>query len=147
MSDELKKLIDKSHKGITSFNFDSKETACIIIDEKKYDSIMKKIDGVPFSVRSDLNILQDGLGHVFVETVLTFSVGDIIEKFLINANENFRFFDSLAKNPIIVMASSQPENGKFIAIQLPRPEKASEALFIIQSALNKGNSNGAVTGI
>ena len=137
MSDELKKLTEQSHKEITSDN----GIACIIIDEKKYDSIMNKINGVPFSVSTDFNILHDGLGHVFVETVLTFSVGGIIEKFLINVNENFRFFESLAKNPNIVMASSHPKNGKFIAIQLPRTEKVSEALFIIQSALNKGNSD------
>ena len=35
MSDELKILLDKVHEGITTFDFDGKETSCIVIDEKK----------------------------------------------------------------------------------------------------------------
>ena len=70
MSDELQKMIDSVHDGITTFDFEGKETPCIIIEEKKYGLIRAKIEGQPFSVNTDLNILQDGLGNVFVEIIL-----------------------------------------------------------------------------
>ena len=63
-----------------TFDFEGKETPCIVVDEEKYGLIRAKIEGQPFSVNTDLNILQDGLGNVFVEVVLTFSIGNISEK-------------------------------------------------------------------
>jgi len=72
MSDELKKLLKRVHDGITTFDFDGKETPCIVIEEKKYDEILSKTIGQSLSIYTDLNILQDGLGNVFVEIVLVF---------------------------------------------------------------------------
>ena len=34
MSDELKKILEQVHDGITTFDFEGKETPCIVIDEK-----------------------------------------------------------------------------------------------------------------
>lgn len=34
MSDELQKMLDSVHDGITTFDFEGKETPCIIIEEK-----------------------------------------------------------------------------------------------------------------
>ena len=34
MPDELKNLLDQVHDGITTFDFDGKETPCIVIEEK-----------------------------------------------------------------------------------------------------------------
>jgi len=137
MSDELQKMLDDVHGGITTFNFEGKETPCIIIEEKKYGLIRAKIEGQPFSVNTDLNILQDGLGHVFVEIVLTFSVGNISEKFLVNAKTNLKFFEVLASTSMIVINSPESQYGQdnVIAIQLPRPEKAQDALKIIKIGL------------
>ena len=97
MSDELQKMLDSVHDGITTFDFEGKETPCIVIDEEKYGLIRAKIEGQPFSVNTDLNILQDGLGNVFVEIVLTFSVGNISEKFLVNGKTDLSFFHSLGR--------------------------------------------------
>ena len=72
MSDELKKLSEQVHDGVTTFDFDGKDIPCIILDERKYDEIMSKVAGKSLAINTDLNILQDGLGHVFVEIVLTF---------------------------------------------------------------------------
>jgi hypothetical protein len=121
MSDELKRMLEQVHDGITTFDFEGKETPCIVIDEKRYGAIRSKIEGQPFSVNTDLNILQDGLGNVFVEVVLTFSIGNISEKFLVNAKTDMKFFEYGKDN--------------VIAIQLPRPEKAHDALEIIKTAL------------
>ena len=137
MSDELKRLLENVHSGITVFDFDGKETPCIIIEEKKYDEMLSKIAGQSLSINTDLNILQDGLGNVFVEIVLTFSRGNIVEKFLVNAKTDLIFFESLAKTSMLALSSPKSHYGKdnVFMIQLPRPEKAQDALEIIQNAL------------
>lgn len=137
MSDELKRFLDQAHQGITTFDFDGKETPCIEIDEKKYDEMLSKVAGQSLSINTDLNILQDGLGNAFVEVTLTFSVGNIVEKFLIDAKTHLGFFEALAKTSMLALSSPKSNYGKdnVFMIQLPRPEKAQDALDIIRNAL------------
>ncbi|MCA9828780.1 MAG: hypothetical protein KC444_10430 [Nitrosopumilus sp.] len=137
MSDELKKLLDQVHDGITTFDFEGKQTPCIQIEERKYDDIISKVVGQPMSINTDLNILHDGLGNVFVEILLTFSKGDITEKFLVNAKTDLAFFESLAATSMLALSSPKSCYGKdnIFMIQLPRPEKAQDALDIVQKAL------------
>ena len=137
MSDELKKLLEQVHDGITTFDFDGKQTPCIVIEEKKYDDMLSKVSGESLSINTDLNILQDGQGNVFVEVVLIFSKGNIVEKFLVNAKTDLVFFESLAKNSMLALSSPHSQYGKenVFMIQLPKPEKAQDALEIIQNAL------------
>jgi hypothetical protein len=137
MSDELKKLLEQIHDGITTFDFDGKKISCIVIEEKKYDEMLSKIAGQSLSINTDLNILQDGLGNVFVEMVLTFSKGNFIEKFLINAKTHLSFFEYLAKTSMLALSSPKSNYGKdnVFMVQLPRPEKAEDAFEIIKKAL------------
>ena len=137
MSDELKRLLDQVHDGITTFDFDGKETPCIELDEKKYDEMLSKVAGQSLSINTDLNILQDGLGNAFVEVTLTFSRGNIVEKFLVNAKTHLDFFKSLATTSMFALSSPKSNYGKdnVFMIQLPRPEKAQDALEIIENAL------------
>jgi len=137
MSEELKKFLEQVHPGITTFDFDGKETPCIELDEKKYDEMLSKVAGQSLSINTDLNILQDGLGNAFVEVTLTFSKGNIVEKFLVNAKTDLAFFEALAKTSMLALSSPKSNYGKdnVFMIQLPRPEKAQDALDIIQDAL------------
>jgi hypothetical protein len=139
MPDELKKLLDQVHDGITTFNFDGKETPCIVIEAKKYDEMLSKVAGQSLSINTDLNILKDG--NVFVEVVFTFSKGNIVEKFLINAKSDLSFFESLAETSMLALSSPHSHYGKdnVFMIQLPRPEKAHNALEIIHNALASRN--------
>ena len=141
MSDELEKLLEKVHPGITVFDFDGKPVPCIILEEKKYDELLSKIAGKPTSINTDLNILQDGLGHVFVEVLLTFSQGGIMEKILVNANHDLNFFQSLAKTSMLALSSPKSTYGKdnVFMTQLPKPEKAHDALEIIEKGLRQNN--------
>jgi len=138
MSEDLKKLLQQVHEGITVFDFDGNSVPCIIFEEKKYDDLISKVSGKPLSINTDLNILQDGLGHVFVEIVLTFSSTRMVEKILVNANKDILFFQSLAKTSMIAISSPKSIYGKdnVFMIQLPKPEKAESALEIIQNALS-----------
>tara|TARA_B110000116_G_scaffold37046_1_gene29160 strand:+ start:278 stop:661 length:384 start_codon:yes stop_codon:yes gene_type:complete len=117
-------------------DFEGKKVPCIGFEGRKFDDIINKVAGKPLSVDTNLNILQDGLGHVFVEIFLTFSHGEINEKILINANKNLEFFESLAENTMIAIASvNHPE--KIFMIQLPKPERTREAFEIIKNGLEK----------
>jgi hypothetical protein len=117
-------------------DFEGKKVPCIGFEGRKFDDIINKVAGKPLSVDTNLNILQDGLGHVFVEIFLTFSHGEINEKILVNANKNLEFFESLAENTMIAIASvNHPE--KIFMIQLPKPERTREAFEIIKNGLEK----------
>ena len=139
MVTELEKLLLERHKDITLFDFEGKRVSCIILDDKKFDNIMRTIAGKPVSVETNLNILQDGLGHVFVRITLQFSQADIEEKFLIYANENVEFFEALAENTMIALSSPNSQYGgtNVFMIQLPKPERAQNALDIIRKGLHK----------
>ena len=141
MSNELKKLSERVHDNVTTFDFDGKDIPCIILGEIKYDEIISKVAGISLAIDTDLNILQDGLGHVFVEIVLTFSQGGIVEKLLIDANKDLFFFEALAKTSMLAISSPKSHYGKdnVFMIQLPRPEKAENALEIIKRGLKPSN--------
>ena len=135
-NNELNELLKNSHKDLSVEDFEGKNVPCIGFEGRKFDDMLNKVAGKPLSVDTDLNILQDGLGHVFVEMLLTFSHGDINENILVNANENVEFFQMLAENTMLAIASKEsPE--KIFMIQLPRPERAIQAFEIIKSGLAK----------
>ena len=74
-NDELEQMLNKSHKDISVEDFEGKKVPCIGFEGRKFDDILNKVAGKPLSVDTNLNILQDDLGHVFVEMSLTFSHG------------------------------------------------------------------------
>ena len=73
--DELNKLLAKVHKSITVFNYNNNNVPCIILTERRFSEIMNEIAGRPVSVDTNLNILQNGIGNVFVEITLSLSTG------------------------------------------------------------------------
>jgi len=143
LSDEMKKLLERVHDGITTFNYDGNNIPCVVFGEKRFDEIMRIVAGKPISIDTDLNILQDGVGHVFVELALTFSEGGINEKILLNANTSVEFFELLAKTSMLAISAPHSEVGKenVFMIQLPRPEKAVNALDIIKRGLESSENN------
>ena len=139
-NEEMEKLIARVYKEIDIFDFNGKNVPRIILDDRKFDDIMSKIQGKPVSVNTNLNILQDGLGHVFVEIMLDFSYGEIHEEFLVYANESLEFFESLANTTMLALSPpnySEVNQDKIFMIQLPKPEKAVEAIDIIKNGLSK----------
>ena len=141
--EEMETLLERVYKDIDIFDFNGQDVPRIILDDRKFDDIMSKIQGKPVSVDTNLNILQDGSGHVFVEIVLDFSNGEIHEEFLIYANESIKFFESLAKTTMFALSPpnySEVNQDKIFMVQLPKPEKAVEAIDIIKNGLSKKSS-------
>lgn len=138
--DELTELLSKVHKSVTVFDYNGNKVPCIILTERRFSEIMDKIAGRPVSVDTNLNILQNGMGNVFVEITLDFSDGDIHEKILLYANESLEFFESLAKTSMLSLSSPHSQVGQenVFMIQLPKPERATNALDVIRRGLNAG---------
>ena len=139
-SKEMEQLLERVYKDIDIFDFNGQDVPRIILDDRKFDDIMSKIQGKPVSVDTNLNILQDGSGHVFVEIILDFSYGEIHEEFLIYANESVSFFESLAKTTMFALSPpnySEGNQDKIFMVQLPKPEKAIEAMDIIKNGLSE----------
>ena len=139
-NEEMEKLLERAYKDIDTFDFNGKNVPRIIVNDRRFDDIMSKIQGKPISVNTNLNILQDGLGHVFVEIILDFSYGEIHEEFLIYANESLEFFESLASTTMFALSPpsySEVNQDKIFMVQLPKPEKAIEAIDIIKNGLRK----------
>jgi len=137
---ELDKLLSQTHKDISIQDLDGKQVSCIEFTQERFNKIIDAVSGKPLSVDTNLNILQDGLGHVFVEIFLKFSIGGLVEKILVNANEHLDFFQLLSQNGVLSIASKDnPE--KVFMIQLPKPEKVEDALSIITQGLSKLSDN------
>jgi hypothetical protein len=133
---ELEELLAQRHKDVTLYDFEGKKVPCIIMEERRFDEIMKAIAGKPISVETNLNILQDGLGHVFVKMTLHFSQ-EIEEKILLYANESLEFFEALTETSMLALSSPHSEYGRsnVFMIQLPKPERTADALEIIKKGL------------
>jgi len=137
---EMEKLLERVHNDIDIFDFNGKNVPRIILTDRKFDDLMSKIQGKAVSVNTNLNILQDGLGHVFVEITLDFSYGEIHEEFLVYANESLEFFESLANTTMFALSPpnySEVNQDKIFMVQLPKPERAIEAIDIIKNGLEK----------
>lgn len=146
--DEMNKLLARVHKSITVFDYNGTKVPCIILAEKRFSEIMDKIAGKSVSVDTSLNILQNGLGNVFVEISLNFSDGGIKEEVLLYANDSKEFFELLAKTSMLSLSSPHSEVGQenVFMIQLPKPEKAVNALDIINRGLQAGSDPSKTNG-
>jgi len=143
-SEEMKQMLERTHKDLDIFDFNGKNVPRIMLPDRRFDEIMEKIYGKAVSVNTNLNILQDGIGNVFVEVSLDFSYGDIHEEFLIYANESLEFFESLADTTMLALSPpqhSEVHQDKIFMVQLPKPERAINALDIIKNGLRKKLAN------
>ena len=142
----MEQMLERTHNDIDIFDFNGKNIPRIMLPDRRFDEIMAKIHGKPISVNTNLNILHDGLGHVFVEVSLDFSYGDIHEEFLIYANEYLEFFESLADTTMLALSPpqhSEVNQDKIFMVQLPKPERAVDALYIIKNGLQKKSTNSS----
>ena len=145
-SKEMEQMLERTHNDIDIFDFNGKNIPRIMLPDRRFDEIMAKIHGKPISVNTNLNILHDGLGHVFVEVSLDFSYGDIHEEFLIYANEFLEFFECLADSTMLALSPpqySEVHQDKIFMVQLPKPERAINALDIIKNGLQKKSTNNS----
>ena len=124
-----------AHQGITTLDDGRLILPCIVLEESRFNHIMDKIAGLPISVDTNLNVIHDGQRNVFVAISLEFSRGKIREELLVEARKHLKFFELMAEHSVIAMSSSNPQESRVFMIQLPRKERAQDALDIIYGAL------------
>lgn len=134
----LPELLARVHPGFTSFGAGRDEVPCIVVGRGLFGRIMRAAAGRPSAVDAGLNILEDGAGHVFVDVSLDFG-GGMREAFLADASESARFFELLAERSVLALSPPDPaESGSVFMIQLPKPDRAREALAMIRRGLSAG---------
>lgn len=141
--DGMDEMLAKTHGGLGTFDMDGTDVPLILFDTARFQDVMGWYQtstdvGRGSSIKTDLNIMQDYVGHVFVETVLTFSNGEVL-KVLINANQNLKFFKDLASSGVLALGQSNGGGEGFFMIQLPQLQKAQDALRMIEDGLAAGS--------
>jgi hypothetical protein len=143
----MEEMVARSHDNLGTFNMDGADgqqldVPLILFDATMFQDMMgwyqaSAGEGQGSSIKTDLNIMQDYMGHVFVETVLTFSNGKVL-KVLINANQNLKFFRDLANSGVLALGPSEGGSEGVFMIQLPQLQKAQDALVMIEEGLAAG---------
>ena len=146
--EELDLYRAQSHQNFTTIQMRDVTVPIIQVDAERYEKMTSLYydtanpdtgsTAKPGVIYSDLNILSDGLGHVFGQLVLTFSNGKT-EQFLIDASRNLDFFEQMATSTMFAIAPIDAPTTRhdILAIQLPRRQSAEDALFKIQRGLAK----------
>ena len=146
----MDELLARSHDGLDVFGMDGTDVPLILLEEERFLRVMAQHpssmsvgddSGPPrhgMSVKTDLNILRDGMGHVFVEVVMSFG-GGVEERVMINANNHLDFFKRLAETTMLALAPARPDDPRVFMIQLPRAQSAEDALRMIEDGLASGD--------
>jgi len=136
-------LLARVHREVGEFDYDGSKLPCIILDEERFLHIVDSVAGKPIAVNTNLNILHNDHGDVFVEILFGFSRGSVAENILLHANESLKFFELLAKHSVIVLLSKA--NSKVFMIQLPKPARTRSALDLIKSVMRDAKLNDNVS--
>lgn len=139
-SKEVRRLLAMSHDNLGTITIGNDAVPVIIFDKAEFDNLEGWNLGasdkhVTTTIMTDLNILRDFKGNVFVEVILSLE-GDETLKVLISANRHLSFFKALASSGMLMLATEGRES--VITIQLPQPHKAKDALDIIEAGLTPG---------
>lgn len=146
----LDELLAQSHDGLGTFDMEGTEVPLILLREDRFQKMISRHMSPDTgtedtsnpshgsSVKTNLNILRDGMGHVFVDIVMTFGDGEK-EIVTVNANEHLDFFQKLAETTVLAIAPARPDDPRIFMIQLPRAESAEEALRMIEAGLASGD--------
>ena len=146
----MDELLARSHDGLDVFDMSGTDVPLILLEEERFRRVMAQHpsgtsigdDSEPprrgMSVKTDLNILRDGMGHVFVEVVMSFG-GGMEERVMINANMHLDFFKRLAETTMLALAPARPDDPRVFMIQLPRAQSAEDALRMIEDGLASGD--------
>lgn len=138
VSDGMDELLAKSHDALGTFDMEGTDVPIILFEESTLSDIIglygkQASEGHGLSIQTDLNILQDYVGHVFVDVMLTFEDGKV-RSILINANQHLKFFKDLASSGILALG--QDGSSAVFMIQIPQIQKTQDALRIIERGLS-----------
>lgn len=128
------------HKeGATLVEFSGSKVPCILLGQKNYEEMLRKVYGKKVGADTLLDIFYDGQ-DVFVDVQVKFLDTDFEENYLLYANDMIEFFEALAESGLISLApdsSAYTNSQNVFMIQLPKKDAAERALEIIKSNAKK----------
>ena len=140
VSESMESMLARSHNDLGTFDMDGIDVPLILFDDVEYAKALHWYNASLSkgwrTISTGLNIMQDYMGHVFVDVVLTFGNGETL-KVLINANRQLAFFQRLAGAGVLAVGTNATA-GDTIMIQMPKMYRAEEALHTIEDGLAAG---------
>jgi len=126
-------------EGATLVEFSGSKVPCILLGQKNYEEMLRKVYGKKVGADTLLDIFYDGQ-DVFVDVQVKFLDTDFEENYLLYANDMIEFFEALAESGLISLApdsSAYTNSRNVFMIQLPKKDAAERALEIIKSNAKK----------
>lgn len=126
-------------EGATLLEFSGSKVPCILLSQKNYEEMLRKVYGRKVAADTLLDIFYDGQ-DVFVDVQVRFLDTDFEENYLLYANDMIEFFEALAESGLISLApdsSAYTNSQNVFMIQLPKKDAAERALEIIKSNAKK----------
>lgn len=126
-------------EGATLLEFSGSKVPCILLSQKNYEEMLRKVYGKKVAADTLLDIFYDGQ-DVFVDVQVRFLDTDFEENYLLYANDMIEFFEALAESGLISLApdsSAYTNSQNVFMIQLPKKDAAERALEIIKSNAKK----------
>ena len=140
VSESMEDMLARSHNDVDTLDMDGIDVPLILLDGVEYTKVMNwyhaSLSKGWRTISTDLDIMQDYMGHVFVDIVLTFGNGETL-KVLINANQHLAFFQRLANCGVLAVGTGATANNT-IMIQMPKMHRAEDALHMIEDGLAAG---------
>lgn len=136
----LEEFKSNLHKeGATLVEFSGSKVPCILLGQKTYEEMLKKVYGKKVRADTVLDIFYDGQ-DVFVDVQIRFAETDFEQNYLLYANGMIEFFEALAESGIISLApdsSAYTNSQNVFMIQLPKRDAAEKAFEIIKANAKK----------
>ena len=126
-------------EGATLVEFSGSKVPCILLSQKNYEEVLRKVYGKKVGADTLLDIFYDGQ-DVFVDVQVKFLDTDFEANYLLYANDMIEFFEALAESGLISLApdsSAYTNSQNVFMIQLPKKDAAEKALEIIKSNAKK----------
>ena len=139
LSPEAAKYKRMSHHDFGTIKIEGLTVPVILLDAERYERIVSRRHSSrsgpkPIIADTNLDILRDGRGNVFVNINVNFD--GYMEQFTIDASEFMQFFDYMLQSSMFALGQDRPDT--FFVIQLPQPQSIEEAISHIRDGLRMG---------
>ncbi len=140
--EEMEGRVHRGGTGAIDMGGEAGRAPCIMLGRERLDRIVAAAAGRPVAAETGLDVMRDGLGHVYVEVSFKFPGCGGAEKVLLNAADSLEFFELMASSMTIAFLPSGGSAEKMFAIQLPKRERVELALGMIREGLAAGGGGG-----
>lgn len=136
----MAQLRSEVHRGFSYTEVGGRRVPCILVDRPAYDLISGAARGGLVRVGADADVIDDGMGHVFVELELNMP-GRGQKKFLADASASIGFFELFAESTMLFVAPGEGQSA--LGLQFADRDGPAELLEKVKGALARGGPAGS----